>query len=179
MRMDQTGPFRNASMNKILLLLSLCLIPALTVQAASKAHRIGAGANYWVAVDDIDLDDVDEDGLSYLVSYQYRATLIGLQADVEFLPKLFGENAIAPAAYAVLGSAIYAAAGVGILNLDGEWADAPFFALKAGLDLEVLPGIFLDISGSYRFHSETDLDDALEAIDTDTVFLGAALRLGF
>ena len=166
-------------MNKILLLLSLCLIPALTVQAASKAHRIGAGANYWVAVDDIDLDDVDEDGLSYLVSYQYRATLIGLQADVEFLPKLFGENAIAPAAYAVLGSAIYAAAGIGIIHQDGDFADDPFFAFKAGFDLEVLPSLYLDISACYRFNSKYDFDDAMDEIDTDTVFLGAAVRLGF
>ncbi len=158
-------------------LLSLFLLPP--VQAADHAHRIGVGANYWVALDDIDVDDVNEDGFSYLVSYQFRPALIGLQADAEFLPDLFGEDAIAPAAYLLVGKAIYGAAGIGIVSQDGEWADDPFFALKAGLDLEVLPGLFLDVSGSYRFNGETDLGEAVDAIDADTVFLGAAVRIGF
>ncbi|NCA82402.1 MAG: hypothetical protein EOM72_06605 [Opitutae bacterium] len=154
----------------------LFFLPA--VQAGDNAHRIGVGANYWMALDDLD-EDFDDNGLSYLASYQYWPTLIGLQADVEFLPDMFGEDAIAPAAYLLLGKAIYAAAGVGIVNQDGEWADDPFFALKVGLDLEVLPSLYLDISGSYRFNSEVDLEDAFDAIDTDTVFLGAAVRIGF
>ena len=161
----------------VLVLLALFILPA--AQADDNAHRIGGGVNYWVFLDDIEVDDVDEDGFSYLASYQFRPTLIGLQADVEFLPDLFGEDAIAPAAYLLLGKAIYAAAGVGIVNQDGEWADDPFFALKVGLDLEVLPSIYLDISGSYRFNSEVDMEDAVDAIDTDTVFLGAAARIGF
>lgn len=148
-------------------------------QAEDSVHRFGAGANYWIALDDIDVDDIDEDGLSYFASYQFRPTLIGLQADLEFLPDRFGEDAIAPAAYVVLGKALYAAAGAGILSIDGDWADDPFFAFKAGLDLEVLPHLFLDVSASYRFDPETELEDAVEKIDTDTVFLGAAVRLGF
>ena len=158
------------------LALGLAFSPA---RAADSAHRLGGGANYWTAIDDIDVDDVDEDGFSYFVSYQYRPTLLGLEADVEFLPDRFGEDAIAPAAYLVLGQAIYAAAGAGILHVDGKWADDPFFALKAGLDLEFLPHLFLDVSASYRFDPETELEDAIDAIDTDTVFLGAAVRLGF
>jgi len=159
------------------LILALFLLPA--AQAADSVHRLGAGANYWSCIDDVDVDDVDEDGFSYFASYQFRATLIGLEADVEFLPDMFGENAIAPAGYLLVGKAIYAAAGVGIVNFDGEWAEEPFYALRAGLDLEVLPSLFLDVSASYRFNSETKLDDAIDDIDTDTVFLGAAVRLGF
>ena len=166
-------------MNKwiVLLVLALFLVPS--IHAADQTHRIGAGANYWVALDDIDIDDVDESGLSYFASYQFRPSLIGFQADVEFLPDMFGEDAIAPAGYLLVGKAIYAAAGVGIVNFDGEWAEEPFYALRAGLDLEVLPSLFLDVSASYRFNSETKLDEAIDDIDTDTVFLGAAVRIGF
>lgn len=146
---------------------------------AGGAHRIGVGANYWVAVEDIDVDDVDEDGFSYLVSYQYRPTLLGFQADFEMMPDQYGEDSYAPAAYVVLGSAIYGAAGVGIVYRDGEFMDDPFFALKAGLDLEVLPSIYLDVSASFRFDSKIDVEDAIDAIDTDTVFLGAAARIAF
>ena len=165
-------------MKKLLLSLLVLLFCLASAPAADQAHRIGGGVNYWVALDDLD-EDFDEEGLSYLATYQYRPTLIGFQADVEFLPDLFGEDAIAPAAYLLVGSAIYAAAGAGILNVDGDWADEPFFALKAGLDLELLPSIYLDISASYRFNYGIDLDDAVDEIDTDTVFLGAGLRLGF
>ena len=165
-------------MKKLLLSLLVLLFCLASAPAADQAHRIGGGVNYWVALDDLD-SDFDEEGLSYLATYQYRPTLVGFQADVEFLPDLFGENAIAPAAYLLVGSAIYAAAGAGMLSVDGEWAEEPFFALKAGLDLELLPSIYLDLSASYRFNYGINLDDALDEIDTDTVFLGAGLRLGF
>ncbi len=146
--------------------------------AGDNAHRIGAGANYWVALEDVEAD-VDEEGFSYLISYQFRPGLLGLQLDGEMLPDRFGEDAYAPAAYVLVGKAIYAAAGIGIVNQDGDWADAPFFAFKAGLDLEVLPRLFLDVSASYRFDAETELEDAIDAIDTDTIFLGAAARFAF
>lgn len=152
------------------------LATALTAARAESNHRIGVGANYWVALEDLD-NDFDDSGLSYLVTYQYRAGLLSLQLDAEYLADLYAEDAYAPAAYLVVGSAIYAAAGVGIYNFDGDWADDPFFALKAGLDLELLPNIHLDIGASYRFESTVDFDDALDEIDTDTVFLGVAVRL--
>ena len=55
-------------------------------------------------------------------------------------------------------------------------ADKPFFALKAGVNLELLPSTFVDISANYRFSDKEDLDDDNKDIDTDTVFLGAAFR---
>ncbi len=160
-------------------IIALCLLGfAAAAVAQENAHRLGVGANYWIALDDLS-SDVDENGFSYLLTYQWRPGLVGLQLDGEMLPDRFGEDAYAPAAYVIVGKAIYAAAGIGIVNQDGDWADDPFFALKAGLDLEVLPRIYLDISASYRFDAETDLGDAVDAIDTDTVFLGAAARFGF
>lgn len=150
-----------------------------TAQAQEDVHRLGVGVNYWVSIDDIDIDDVDDDGFSYLLSYQYRPSVLGLQLDLEVLPDRFGEDAYAPAAYVVLGKALYVAAGVGIINWDGDWADDPFFALKAGFDLNILANIYFDLGVSYRFDADTDLGDAMEAIDTDTLFIGAAVRLGF
>ena len=166
-------------MRKVLILMAGLLVGAGLASAADQAHRLGVGANYWVALDDVDVDNVDENGFSYLVSYQYRPGLLGLQLDGEMMPDRFGKDSYAPAAYVILGQTLYAAAGVGIVNVDGDWADDPFYAFKAGLDLELLPSLFLDISASYRFDSETKLDDAVDAIDTDTVYLGAAVRLGF
>ena len=39
---------------------------------ADLKHRFGVGAHYWVTADDIEFDNVDEDGFAYLLSYQIR-----------------------------------------------------------------------------------------------------------
>jgi len=147
--------------------------------AADTRHRLGGGANYWVTLDAIDVDNVDEQGFSYLATYQYFPGFLGVELDVEFFPDRFGREASAPQAYLVLGQAIYAAAGVGVNYTDGEFAKDPFFGFRAGLNLELFPSLFLDISANYRFCDTSDIDKESTDIDTDTVFLGAALRFGF
>ena len=93
------------------------------------------------------------------------------------LPDRFGETAFAPEAYLLFGGTIYGGAGIGIQNLDGEFADEPFFALRAGLNLELLPSTYVDISANYRFNDSAQLENSRTDIDTDTVFLGAAVRV--
>lgn len=151
--------------------------------AADAAHRLGVGANYWVVLDDLDKEDIrnlDDNGLSTFVSYQYWPSLLGIELQLEQLPDWLGQDkALAPQAYLLLGSSLYAAAGIGLMRIDGDWADKPFYALKAGFNLELLPSLFLDIAANYRFSNETQLEDHETDIDSDTVFLGAALRLGW
>lgn len=151
---------------------------AVGVGRAESGHRLGAGVNYWIAVEDLD-DEFEEEGLSYYASYQFKADLIGIQLDLEVDPDRFTETAYAPQVHLVLGGTLYVAAGIGIYNMDNEWADDPFYSFKAGLDLELLPNLRLDINANYRFNDTADLNDDTRDIDTDTVFLGAALRFGF
>lgn len=141
--------------------------------------RLGAGANYWVALDDIDVDDVDENGFSYLVSLQLRNEMAGLGLDAEMMPERFGKDAYAGQVYFILGKGVYAGAGIGMNLVDGEFASEPFYSLRAGIDLELLPSLHLDISANYRFNDTADLKDDDREIDTDTIFLGACLRLAF
>lgn len=164
-------------MKNMLFLASLAVLFAVPAFAQDGAHRIGGGVNYWVSVDDVEVDDVDEDGFSYLATYQYKPGVLGLGADVELLPDRFGEDTYAGQAYLILGEGIYAGAGIGIVYADSEFADDPFFSFRAGLNLELLPGLLVDVYGQYRFESEEDLDDSATDIDTDTIYLGAALRL--
>lgn len=156
----------------------MVLLLALSLPAANAAaeHRLGGGVNYWVMLEDLDDTDFDDKGLSYLVSYQYWAGLFAVEMDVELLPNRFDETAIAPQAYVLFGKGIYGGAGIGIVHSDGSFSDKPFFALKAGVNLELLPSTYVDISANYRFNDDSDLDDKDKNIDTDTVFLGAALR---
>lgn len=159
------------------LLLGLIAMTATTALAAE--HRIGIGANYWVAVDDIEVGDdkLDDDGLAFFGSYQYWPGLVGLEVDVEFLPDRFGESAVSPQAYLLIGKGVYAGIGIGTTYTDGDFVDEPFFALKAGINMELLPGLYADIYANYRFNDSADFDNEDTDIDTDTVFLGFAVRI--
>jgi len=162
------------------LVLTLSLLAA-TSSTAEIKHRFGVGAHYWTALDDIDVDDVKEDGFAYLVSYQLRpASLIKFGIDVEMLPKDFGgsdKNVYAPQAYVILGNTIYAGLGVGTYYTDGDFSKDAFFNIRAGLDLCLLPFIYLDINANYRFENWDDIKTLDEDISSDTITLGAAVRI--
>jgi hypothetical protein len=164
-------------MRMIVALMAALAVTGLSARAFESGHRLGVGVNYWTALDDVDVHDIDENGFGYVFSYQYRGELLGIGIDHEILPDRFGEDSYAPQVYLLLGRTVYAGAGIGCVYADGDWADEPFFSFRAGLDLEVLPSVHLDVYGQYRFESKQDLKDETKDIDTDTVFLGAALRL--
>lgn len=153
------------------------LIGGAALQANAGSWRVGGGVNYWEAVDDLDLGDIDSDGLSYVASLQYFSRAFGLGLDAELLPDRFGEDAYAPQVYLLIGKTIYAGAGVGWIFQDSEWSDDPFYSFRAGLDLAILEPLHLDVYGQYRFKSSQQLEDDATDIDSDTVFLGAAVRL--
>ncbi len=69
--------------------------------------------------------------------------------------------------------------GIGGYYSDGKFKEDPFFAFRAGLDLEVLPVLSVDINVNYRFEKWDDLSAEGKEIDTDTITLGAAARLMF
>ena len=147
------------------------------------ALRLGVGANYWQTIDTVDVDNFDEDGLSWVGSLQFElAEYSRIELAVEWFEAGFGgsiEDIYAPQAYFILGKGLYAAVGIGGYYTDGEFADDPFYALRAGLDVEVLPNLYLDVNANYRFQTWDALSEDGSDIDTDTVTLGAAVRIGF
>jgi hypothetical protein len=149
---------------------------------AEAGSRIGAGLTYWYALEDIDFSEFDRNGTSWFITYQSRGDqLIGWEADFEFMQEGFmgsRETVYAPQAYAVLGRSLTAAAGIGWYYSDGEFADEPFYVLRAGMEFSLIPTIGLDITANYRFSKWGDLKDEDIDIDTDTIVLGAAIRLG-
>lgn len=149
---------------------------------ADSANRIGAGVHYWVALDDIDVNDVDEEGFSFIFSYQnIRAGFFKFEADLGLLKEGYAgadTTVWSPQAYFLVGKGIYGGVGVGINYADGDFAKNPFYALRVGFDLEVLPSIFLDLNANYRFEN-WNFDYIKEDVSTDTVTMGAVLRLEF
>lgn len=162
-------------------LLALLFVSVFAMPAAAQESRLGGGINYWRVIDDVD-EDFDEDGISWLVSYQYcPSEMFRLEADLEIFPDGVlgrGDTDYAPQAFAILGSWIYAAVGAGIYYFGDpikDWADDPFYVLRAGLDLEILPdALHLDIYGRYQFTDWGDID-----VDTDTAILGGCVRFEF
>lgn len=144
------------------------------------AHRLGVGAHYWQTIDNLKGHDIDKDGFSWLASYQYRPGILGLGLDVEWKDKGFAgstKDVYEPQAYLILGHTLYAAAGIGGYYTDGEFAEDPFYFLRAGFDFDILPSIYLDIHALYRFEEWGDLENSNTDIDTDTITLGAAIRI--
>lgn len=172
-------------MKKVWLVGLVAMVVAGVAGSASADHAIGAGANYWRTIDDVkDHPGFDRDGVSYYLSYQYKPVpILFLEAQVESMPDGFiagDKSVIAPQLY--LGAKIlfvYGAAGIGRYYSDGEWADKMFYVLRAGVDLTLIPFVHLDINANYQFWNLDELDNRGTDIGTDTVRLGAAVRMVF
>ena len=168
---------KTALYGSIVCVLALLLAPAHA--GPSLGHSIGGGGHYYRTVDDVKITDIDEDGVGWYISYQYRGSQTGaLEIDFEFLPDGFAgaeEDVYAPQLYLIGGEGFYGGIGIGWYYADSEWADDPFYALRMGVNFELGPGLFLDINGNYRF-TKWDTDITRD-IDTDTVTLAAALRV--
>ena len=164
----------------ISLLLSLFLLPA---RGEAGEHRLGFGVHYWETVDEIAEDipdvDIDSDGLTGVLSYQYVAGFTRFELAAEYFEAGFqGSNdwAVSPQAYVLVGRGFYGGIGAGVTYSDfgdGDWSD-PYFIGKIGIDLLLLPKIHLDIHADYRSTEWEEI--AGYDIDTDTITLGAAVR---
>lgn len=147
-------------------------------------HRFGAGVHYWKNLEEIgnDLPDfnVDEDGLTGVLSYQYVAGLMRFELAAEYFEAGFQgaeDWAVSPQAYVLIGRGIYGGVGVGVTYADfagDDWSD-PYFIAKAGFDMLLLPKIHLDINADYRFANWEEIDN----YDTETITLGATVRFSF
>ena len=155
---------------------------ALAPSARAASNRLGVGANYWRTVDDLD-KRFDRDGISWLVTYQRTLSrLLALQSDVEWFQSGFAgatHDVFAPQAFLLAGGSIYAGVGIGILYSDGRFNDKPYYAVRAGLDMEILPTIHLDINANYQFSEWHEINRLQNRLGSDTVFMGAAVRFEF
>lgn len=159
-------------------LVCLSLVAIQPASAAQSDHLLGVGVNYLKTLGDIkDNSDFDEDAISFLGTYQFQMEFLKLEATLELVPDYGGSDEILwePQGYILLGSWIYAGAGIGLGYLDGEWFDDPFYALRAGLDLPLAERIHLDINANYRFMDSSVFDD-IDSTDADALIFGAAIR---
>lgn len=141
-------------------------------------HEVGVGIQYWKVLDDIDVTNIDDSGFSYYVNYRYRFKgPLRFELVMERLPDRFGEDAYAPQAFLVAGNRLFAGAGLGAVYTDGAFSDEPFYALKAGVSLPMPLWLRFDLTAQYRFNDFADLRKDDRKVGTDTIFIGAAIRL--
>lgn len=168
-------------MQKSLLALSFSFFAFFHLHLSAEAtHSIGVGAHYWQVLDDIDFGDFDNTGLSYMGIYRYDGGLLAIQPEIEVFGSDFGtadKTVYSPQVLAILGDGLYAGIGAGILYSDGQFANKPFFLLRAGFSIIAFGPIILDINANYVF---TDFDNLSSSdIDSNTITLGAMLRWEF
>lgn len=174
-------PIRPIGLTCLVAVLAAVFVSPLCSMAESQ-HGVGLGVHYLKTIDDID-GDFDEDGLSYVASYRFKPVdLLAIQAEIEMYPDEFlglRERMFAPQGLLILGKAIYVGAGIGVTYYDGDFSSEPFFLLRAGLEIELLPSFSIDIHGNYMFTEWNDLDEVDDDLDTDTITIGAAARITF
>ena len=160
----------------------MLLVPA--TQAGDKTHHcFGIGAHYWKTLDNIDVRDgeVEESGLAYSLVYQLRPRgIMFFGLEVEAMPDDFvstDDPVYAPAAYIFLGAGIYAGLGVGTYIGDDDRLEEIFYNLRIGLDIDILPFLSAGINANYRVNDWEGVESAGDDIDTDTVTLGAMVKL--
>ncbi|MEW6259706.1 MAG: hypothetical protein AB1547_07325 [Thermodesulfobacteriota bacterium] len=168
---------------KFVLILVLTIGMVITTKAfAETNHRLGVGAQYWKVVNSIDVEHINKEGFSGIVSYQLIPTsMLKFELDLEVAPDgiiIPDKTAYAPQAYIIVGKGIYAALGIGIWYANDKFMDEPFYALRAGVDLEVLPSVYLDVNANYRF-ARWDYETIKGDISGDTITLGTMLRIEF
>ena len=169
----------------IVLLLCSGVVAGLVSPVQAGNHRLGGGVHYWRTIDDINIDDFqfDEDGLSFLGSYQYLfGEFFRIEGALEVFPDDFGaadDTVFAPQALLLLGAGIYGGLGIGTFVVDGTVGEDPFYLLRVGINLEVVPNLWLDINANYQFTDFNSIKTIDKDIDTDTVTLGAMLRVEF
>jgi hypothetical protein len=166
-----------------IVLLALCgAILAAAPCAADTEHAIGFGFHYLTVLEDI-RPELDEDGISYVLSYRFRPVeYVGIQAEFEVYPDEFlglEDPIVFPQGFFMLGKTVYVGAGLGLMYYDGEFSSSPTGILRAGLDLELVPHLSVNLHANYLFTEWNDLEDVDQDIDTDTITLGAAARITF
>jgi hypothetical protein len=167
-------------MKRILLCLVITALIStmVTVPSMALGGSLGAGLHYLHNLGDIDANgtDLSKESFGLIGSYKFGMAMMTLEAQGEYIFNYAGsdEAMFIPSGWALLGSMVYAGAGMGIGHIDGEWQSDPFYALRAGVNLPLM-AFKLDLYGTYNFWSNEDIKNAT-GDDLDSVTFAAVLH---
>lgn len=168
----------------IIAAIAATLFVAEAMAASGGGFEIGAGATYWYSIHEATDQKFDRDGLGWMISSRLPLSeFFSIGLEVEQSPENFvflEKHLYLPSAYAILGNGVYAGLGVGTYYYDGDFYGDVWYALRAGFKVPLIPNsLVLDVNVNYRVENWDDMKDITDKIDTDTLMIGAALRLVF
>ncbi len=161
-------------MKRILITVIIAVAPMLirTTGATDAQAGFGVGLHYLKTVEDMGkTNGFDSSSLGFLGVFSFGPGLLNFELDFEYIPNYaLDKDLLMPSAYAFVGSFIYGGLGVGKGHFNGEWADKPFFDLRAGLKITAF-----DFFASYRLQDLDEVDD-LDSDDLNSVTFGAIFK---
>ena len=170
--------------SKSAIAVAIAAVMAVAVSAHAKSFEIGAGATYWYSIDEAKDKSFDRDGLGYSASCEiYLTDYLALALEVERTPENFvflEKELYLPAAYVVLGDGVYIGLGAGTYYYDSDFVDDYWYALRGGFKIPFFGGgLVLDVNVNYRSENWDDIKEVTEKVGSETLMVGAALRLAF
>ena len=164
--------------------LALTAFGSLTPAVEAADHSFGVGVGFFRTVDGLpsssELDNIADDGYSYVFSYQYRPRgLFTFELAAEYYPDGYGGStkaAITPEGFVLIGHGFYAGVGAGATYSDGleDNLSDPFYMGRLGWDLSLLGAVELALHITYRFDEWDELKNV--DVSTDNYTIGATLR---
>ena len=163
------------SITGVRLVLLVCAGLVWASPASARGFRLGGGVHYMKVLGDIKDDpNFDENAFAFMASVDFKVPLVRIEGDVEFIPDFHNssEMMIQPQVYGLLGNLIYGGIGTGIGYMDKFGWQKAFFALRGGVNFDLLPRVGLDVFASYQFQDAGDLEN-LSGDSLDSLTFGA------
>ena len=159
----------------VLAIAALCVLFA--ASASRVEFRLGGGIHYLKTVGDIaDAPEFDSNAFNIVASAQMTIPLFKFEGDVEWVDDYggSGESLLLPQVFVLVGGMLYGGVGIGTGYIDSKWFNAPFYALRAGVDIPLGP-VSVDVNANYRFMDTAVFEDA-GTEDFDSITFGAIVR---
>ena len=155
-------------------------------EAEGGSVYLGGGAHYWRTINQLkDSNGIDDSGIAYVASIQIAPVkFVRLEGDVEIFPSGFAgatDTSYAPEALVLVGYGLYAGLGIGTVympDMPDTWSD-PLYIIRAGLNVEALPHIWLDVNANYYFLNWQNIGELQQKVSEDTITFGAQVRIQF
>ncbi len=164
------------------MLLSAVVCVALFAIGARAESSLGLGARVFRTVDSLP-HQYTEMGMGASVNWRARWTdLFSGQLEMTLYEDGFAgapQEVVAPQAFVLVGHDIYAGFGAGLLFADGDLADKPFLALRAGIQWPWGKSLTVDLNATYEYGEWDGVTKFVPEEESDTVAIGLGLRLNF
>lgn len=155
---------------------------ALAAVTASAESSLGVGLRYFQTTDSLPKPFKENGGGGSINWRTYFNEWVGAMAELNVYVDGYAgtkNEVVSPQAFLVLGKPLYVAVGGGFLFCDGDVSDSPFLAFRVGLQGPLTTWFMYDVNVSYEFGEWGGVNVVDDRFESDTVVIGAGLRMLF